>query len=411
MNPLTLLLAWRYALGSQHEKNIASMVKVCFLGILIGSFSLALVIAVMNGFEKVTHEKMQSIHAQIIMRSHGHNLDYEKVSHVLRNEFPEVAFFSPTSYQQVIIQPTDSDDITNLIALKSIDPAQESLVTTFDKKIIASASKDLSLKGTITDDTILIGQTLAKNLNLSSGDTINILFPDNEKTKSRKITLAISQATVGGIFTTGIDEFDAGLALCNHDFFNTLFPNDGVTQINIKLKPDAHEQVVITRLKERFQLEVYSWQCLYPALVAALKLEKYAMFLILALITLVASMNIISLLFMQITQKRGDIAILKAMGLSDGTISRIFLLMGMGITCCATLLGLALATLASWVLETYPFITLPDAYYVTHLPSKMEWHLLLIVFIVIMCLSFIATLFPAYRTRSINIAQILRFEA
>jgi lipoprotein-releasing system permease protein len=114
---------------------------------------------------------------------------------------------------------------------------------------------------------------------------------------------------------------------------------------------------------------------------------------------------------MHITQKRGDIAILKAMGMSDNALTTTFLLMGMSITCCATLVGLGLATLASWFLENYPFITLPDAYYVTHLPSKMEWHLLIIVFIVIMCLSFIATVFPAYRTRTINIANILRFEA
>ena len=411
MNSLTLLLAWRYALGSRQEKSIAIMVRICFLGILIGSFSLALVIAIMNGFEKVTHEKMQSIHAQIIMKSYHNSLNYQAISSVIHNEFPEVEAISPTSLHQVIIQPQNSDDITNLIALKAIDPHAEINVTTFNKKIMSAITHEKTLPATASNNLILIGQTLAKNLDLKPGDTINVLFTHEEQTTSRKISFNITQAIIGGIFNTGIDEFDSAMALCSFSFFNTMFPDTDITQINIKTKPHNDETKLIQRLKNRFKVDVYSWKDLYPALVAALKLEKYAMFFILALITLVASMNIISLLFMHITQKRGDIAILKAMGLSDNNISSIFLIMGMSISALATLLGLALATLASWILETYPFITLPDAYYVTHLPSKMEWHLLLIVFIVIMCLSFIATLFPAYRTRTINIAHILRFEA
>jgi len=410
MNTLPLLLAWRYALGSRHEKNISIMVKICFFGILIGSFSLALIMAIMNGFEKVTHEKMQGIHSQIIMRSHGDPLESEEIGKILTNEWPQVVHFSPTAIRQAIIQPEYSDDITNVVAIKAIDPGKESNITILDKKIIQSLHGDATLQGTVKENQILIGTTLAHQLDIHVGDTVNILFTNDQQASSRKITLGTRKAIVSGIFATGIDEFDMALAICSFSLFDSLFPDVGVTQINIKLKPNADENTTIAQLKERFGLEVYSWKELYPALVAALKLEKYAMFLILALITLVASMNIISLLFMHITQKRGDIALLKSMGLSDRRISAIFIIMGMSIACCAAIAGLALASVASWLLETYPFITLPDAYYVSHLPAKMEWHLIGIVLIVIIFLSLISSWFPAHRTKKINIAEILRFE-
>ncbi|PKN03572.1 hypothetical protein CVU75_01490, partial [Candidatus Dependentiae bacterium HGW-Dependentiae-1] len=117
------------------------------------------------------------------------------------------------------------------------------------------------------------------------------------------------------------------------------------------------------------------------------------------------------LLFMQITQKRGDIAIMKAMGMPDGDITTLFVWLGMSISLVATVLGLALASIVSWFLEHYPFITLPDVYFVTHLPARMEWSLLAQVFVVIMIISFFATWFPAQKTRTINIADVLRFEA
>jgi len=411
MNTFPLFLAWRYALGARHEKNISIMVKICFFGILIGSFSLALIMAIMNGFEKATHEKMQGIHSQIIMRSQGNPLESDAIEAILTKEFPQVQAFSPTSLRQAIIQKEHSDDITNVVALKAIEPEKEAQITILDKKIKESITKDRSLKGSVYQNSILIGSSLAKHLDVEVGQTINVLFTQDEQSRSQRITIGKTKAIIGGIFSTGIDEFDVGLVLCSLSFFDSIFPDAGITQINIKLTPNADEEKTIEQLKKRFGLEVFSWKELYPALVAALKLEKYAMFLILALITLVASMNIISLLFMQITQKRGDIALLKSMGLSDRNISYVFLMMGMSITCCATLLGLALATFTSWLLETHPFISLPDAYYVTHLPAKMEWHLLGIVFLVIICISLISTWFPASRSSKLNIADILRFEA
>ena len=408
MNTLSYLIARRYLRGVHHEKSIAQMASICFLGILIGSFSLALVMAVMNGFEKVTHEKFQGIHAQVIIRSHGDQLNVEELSAVLQHEFPDIAATSSSTYKQVIIQHVRSKDISNVVMLKGIEPQREEHVSALATYIKKSLS-DKSLPAMIHDNYIVVGEKLAQALEVAPGDPVTLLFT-NEQSSSRKLTLHQTKAVIGGTFASGIDEFDQGLIICSMDFLTQNFPDTGPTHIYAKLKPHANEHAIIQKLQQRLGLEVYSWKDLYPALVSALTLEKYVMFFILALITLVASMNIISLLFMQIIQKQGDVAILQAMGLASTHIRYIFLFMGLQLTFFATTLGLALATLTSWILERFQCIKLPDAYYVTHLPAKMEWQLLIFVFLVIMALSFGATWFSTRRVRSINIAEVLRFD-
>ena len=417
MRKLPLFLAWRYLKGTYKEKSISTMVIISFLGICIGSFALALIASVMNGFEKITHEKMQSIHPQIIMHAHGQELNYAKIATIMKKEFPEVAYFSPNAIKQVIAK-SDTQDDYNIAVLKAVDPIKETQVCNIESKIIKSITNKKTIESATRNNTILIGAKLAENLDITIGDTIPLFFSKNDKITRKRIRLDQKDAVVGGLFKTGIEEFDNGLIISSLKFFNTIFEDafesTGITHLSVTLKPqysnNARETQTIKKLKERFSVEVHSWKELYPALVEALKLEKYAMFLILALITLVASMNIISLLFMQITQKRGDIAILKAMGLAHKKVSQIFLFLGMSISIIGSIIGLILAFIAGWILETYPFIKLPEAYYVTHLPAKMEWQIFATVFIVVMLLSFISTWLPARRTRKINISEVLRFE-
>jgi len=409
VNKLIFMLAWRYLIGTKNENNISTMVLVCFLGILIGSFSLAIVASVMNGFEQVTHKKIQSIHPQIIINSNNQKLMFEKISSVLKKEFPSIQAISPSIQKQAIIKG-DDDDEYNILAIKGIAPLTENSVSNIEKKIISSISKEKKLSAILKNNKILIGERLAKSFEVVPGEKISLLFSKEDNIKKRKIKMEEKDVTIGGIFKTGIDDFDSNLIICSLSLTEKLFPESGITQINLKLKTNCDEYKVVKQLKDRLKIDVYSWKELYPALVQALKLEKYAMFFILAIITLVASMNIISLLFMQITQKRPDIAILKAIGLSHKKISRIFLYLGMTVSLIGASAGLMLAFIVGHLLEKYPFIKLPDAYYVTHLPSKMEWQIFVAVFAVVIVLSLVSIWIPTRKTRSINIANVLRFE-
>ncbi len=409
MNSIALWLAWRSLLASSYQKSISPMVIVCFSSIFIGAFSLALVTAIMNGFEIATHEKMQGIHAQVIIRGYGESLNIGALKEVLKNEFPQIKAFSPSTTRYALVQTAETEGAPSVIMLKAIDPKHEQQISILPKKIITQLPQT-HFEKLIIDNQVVIGKRLAENLEVSVGDTIELLFTPEEQPRGRKITLDTKDAIVSGIFDTGIEEFDSNLVVSSFDFLDQLFPDAGVEQINIKLKAGSNETAIVQTLRDRLNLEVYSWKELYPALVSALALEKYVAFFILALITLVASMNIISLLFMQITQKRPDIAILKTMGMSNNSITNIFLFFGLIISTVASLAGLCCAWIASWFLEQYPFIELPDVYYVTHLPVKMEWNILIAVFIVVMLLGFVATWFPARKTRSINIAETLRYE-
>lgn len=410
MNKLSLLITWRYLLGARTEKNISIMVLICFLGIFIGAFALALVASIMNGFERATHQKLRSIHAQIIMRSLGNELDADKISEVLKSEFPEVQSFSPGSYKQIIIQKPGSQEITNAVVLKAIDPAMEEKTSSISDKIIQGTGNTKSLTALVHDDQIVIGKKLAETLGLKIGDPVDLLYISQDQIKSRKITLSKKDVLVSGIFSTGIEEFDSNLVLGSFSLMNNLFDQLGINQFNIQLKPNVSEQETITKLKRRFGLDVFSWKELYPALVAALQLEKYAMFFILALITLVASMNIISLIFMQIIQKRPDIAIFQAMGMHNADIIKLFMLIGIGLSAIAATAGLIAAYIVGLVLEKYPFITLPDTYYVSHLPVQMEWYIFALVLALIICMSILATWIPARNIRSVDAAHVLRFE-
>jgi lipoprotein-releasing system permease protein len=410
MNYSKWLIAWRYLKGSGKERSISIMVKICFLGIFIGACSLALVMAIMEGFEQATHEKMQGIHAQLIMKSNGNLLDAHSIEPILKKEFPEIAGYSSQSIGQTIVSAQENNDLANVVMIKAIDPIQETLTSSIASKVIQKTPGQ-DFTSMIHDNYILIGCQTAATLNLSVGNILELIYVTNQTAHKKSINLEKTDAIVGGIFKTGIEEFDSGLIFCSQELFKHMFNQEAVDQIALKLRPDINEEQTIEKLKSRFKLEVFSWKDLYPALVSALKLEKYVMFIILALITLVASMNMISLLFMHIIQKRGDIAILKTMGMQNGQVSAIFFIMGIIIASIASVCGLAAAWIIGILLQRYPLITLPDAYYVTYIPVHLDIRIFALIFVVIMLMSVVATWLPIRKIKNINIADVLRFEA
>lgn len=401
-------MASRYLLGSTYEKSLSMMIIITFISIFIGSFSLALTTAVMNGFEKAIHEKMQNIHPQVTIYSAGSPLKTSAIDSVIKKEFPTILATSPQSIGHVIIPPCDQDEDGSPIVtlLKGINPDCEKKVSAIEKKMLHHQS----LTDAVYGNHVAIGKELARRLSLSPGNTITLLYFEEPDSVHNKISTHKTRAVVGGLFDTGIDEFDTGLVLCSHNFFNQIFPNQGISQIGILCTPQTNLSELVASLKKRLGLDVYTWQELYPALVSALALEKYTMFFILLLITLVASMNIISLISMIIAQKRADIAILQAMGVSQHVIVSIFMTIGGIITGIAAALGIMAAWIASYLLERYPVIPLPQVYYISHVPAHMEWNIAITVFLVVMAVTILATWFSAQRVKSIDIARTLRFE-
>ncbi len=410
MNSFSLKLALRYLRGAKGKRSVSTMVGVSFIGILIGSFSLMLTLAIMQGFEVTTYEKLQSIHAQVMIKAFGNPINMKSLTQVLKNEFPEVKAFAPNVTQQVIIKNPNTEDISTVVAIKGINPKLQRNVNNLEQKISPIDEKKGILPEIIHSNHILIGEKLAESLGIDIGDTITMLFAPDEP-RRKKINLIQKEGIVGGFFKTGIEEFDAHLIFGDLDFVHTLFPDAGVTHVQVKIDPQFDENDAIFKLRKRLQIEVYSWKDLYPALVSALKLEKYVMFIILALITLIASMNIISLIFMQINQKKADIAILTSMGMHPLSIQAIFMTMGCMIAGIASFMGILLALVACCLLQKYPFITLPDAYFVTHVPIAWHWYMPMAIFLLAMLLSILAIWIPLRRTEHISITEVLRYSS
>ncbi len=407
MNRFPLLLAFRYLFGAQQKKSISTMIIISSLAIFIGSFSLMLTLAIMHGFDVVTCERLQSIHSQIIIRTFDDPINMGALEAVLKKEFPEIASFSPTVMQQVIIQNPHTNDISTVVTIKGVDPLTGWSVNSLAQKIYPKWNQS-NCKNLFDNKKIIIGKRLAESLDISIGDIVTLLFAPGE-TRKKRINLNEAKVTIGGYFSTGIEDFDMGLIFGSLELVHDLFPESGISHVQIKLREGIDEKMIIQKLRNRLDMQVYSWKDLYPALVSALKLEKYVMFVILLLISLIASMNIISLIFMQIHQKRSDIAILRAYGMRADDIRIIFIYMGCFVSFFSCTLGIICAIICSLFLKKYPFITLPDAYFVTHLPVHLEPIHIITVFCCCMILSFIGIWIPLRRTEEIDIAQVLRY--
>lgn len=383
------------------------MILISFLSILIGSYGLMLTLAIMNGFEVATCAQLQNIHAEVIIRAFGNPINITTLKPVLEEEFPEICAFSPYSQGQILIQNPHTNDISTIVGIQGIEATSHVKVNNLKNKLVWKKSESTSLAQTIQEDAILIGQKLADELGITVGDKV-VLFFSPEEPRGKKIHLLSKEVTVGGLFNIGIEDFDTGLIFSSLSLFHKLFPETGITHIQLKFCPQVDELELIKRLQNRLKLEVYSWKELYPALVSTLKLEKYAMLCILGLISFIAAMNIISLIFMLIYQRRIDIAILQVMGMPSNEVQSIFFRMGFAVAASASACGVGLALATASLLQKYPFISLPDTYIISHLPVAWEWYMPFTIFIVTLLITLPAILIPLSRIEKRDIAQILK---
>lgn len=412
MTKLPFLIAWRLLRTSSYERSISTMIKLCFWGICISTFALALIASVMIGIEEVTHQKIQGIHADLIIRATGgQGLNYPKIKAIIAQEFSSiVAATSPSDFHHTLVTRKNSDNELPTVAfVTSIDPCSIQQVSSLATSIIDP--KAASLTDVVTKNHVLLGKGLAAAIGAQRGDSIELLVPTQE-TEERSVSLEKIAAIVGGIFATGIDEFDMNGIFASEQFVHsTLAPDAQTTDISIKLQPGVDQHQAQKELAHRLApLTVLGWYDLYPALVSALTLEKYAMLLILLLIVLIASMNTISLLFMYVTHKRRTIAVLYSLGMSQQEIIASFMFIGIGITVGATIVGLLAAVGVGFLIDHFQLISLPDIYYTSYVPAHMSFTILLSVFCAALVLSILATWYPTRQIRTLDISQILKFE-
>ena len=268
---------------------------------------------------------------------------------------------------------------------------------------------------------IILGAELAKYLGTFMGDKITIISPQVNSTPAG-IVPRMRRFTVVGIFKVGMYEYDRNMALIHIDDAAKLFRlESAVSGLRIKLDDVFNAPKITQTLSSQLSDEylVSDWTMAHENFFKAIKTEKMVMFIILLLIVAVAAFNIVSTLVMVVTDKRGDIAILKTQGLTSGSVMGIFMVLGTIIGVVGTILGaiggILLALNAGHIVsdleKLFKTRFLPaDVYYISDLPSKLIWSDVYMIAGVAFVLSLLATIYPAWQASKINPAEVLRYE-
>lgn len=400
-------LAYRYLRNKRQHASIHVMINICFIGILVATCALALVLSIMTGFEQATYKKMQSIYPDLIIDGNGETFDKEMIDPALQHFSSSIQTYAIESINHALLSTIDQENSPSMIILRGIDPEKEQLVSNLPAKIIDR--KGSLLSDTVAQNGVLIGCKLAENLQIHRDDVVYILYATHKKQKNLKIQFQQYPVIINGIFKTGIEDFDASLVYCHQDVTRDIFPDSDITHIHLKLHNIHQEKKVAQDLSNYFNGSIYSWKDLYPTLLSALKLEKWAMFFILILIVFVASMNIISLIFMYVTQKQKDIIILLSVGMNKKNIRNVFLCISILIALPASIMGLSLAWTIGTLLQYFPCIKLPDNIYDTeYLPIQLELHIFGIILLLSVFISLMASMYATRNLGKVKMVELLK---
>ena len=406
----SLLLALRFLQGAAYERTLSTMIRICFFSIMLGTGSLTLIASIMKGFESATHKKLQGVHSDLVISTDDGSIDYPKLTELIAKDYSHtIRASSPSSVHHIMLQAETSTGRdpyrtieTTICLLKSIDPHLEPLVSSLGTMITASSGIPFE---NLIDDTVFIGKTLASRMNVEIGSPLTLLYQPDETNNSTQLKKKL--VTVVGLYNTGIHDYDDQIVIASHKLVNQLY-SERITHVALSLHEDVNIPQLKQELTDKLKLDVYSWKDLYPSLVSALTLEKYAMWIILLLVTLVASLTIVSLLFMYTTHKRTDIALLKSMGMEDHQLRHMLLWIASLVTFCATTCGIILAACGTWLLNAYPFISLPDVYFVSKLPATLTLSIVLAVYAVALFVSLCAGMFPNSAMKTMRVASTLK---
>lgn len=441
----------RYIRSKKRQKFISIITLLSIIGIMVGVMALIIVLSVMTGFEDDLRGKILGTNAHIVvLKFSGGITHYNKLEHFLKygmeesikkqseennsnkenllNRFTQEISYddklnlakqiigvTPFIYSQAML--SSHENVTGIV-LRGIDPTTVTQVTDLSKTLLQGSISQLTdiykdPESNAKIGGIIIGKELARNLGVVYGDTVNIISPLGMMTPLGMIP-RMKKFKVVGIFSTGMYEYDSGLAyLSLKDAQQFLDLGNDVTGLEIKIKDIFKAREVARLIQNELGFPYYarSWEDTNRNLFTALKLEKTVMFIILILIIMVGALGIVSSLIMVVVEKTKDIAILKALGATDKSIMKIFVYQGLFIGLIGTGLGMLFGYVTCLLLKQYHFISLPkDVYYIDTLPVTMKPEIFVIVAIATIIVSFLATIYPSYKASKLPPAETLRYE-
>ncbi|MCH7896430.1 MAG: lipoprotein-releasing ABC transporter permease subunit [candidate division NC10 bacterium] len=411
-----ILIGLRYLKSKRREAVISLITLISSGGVALGVMALIVVLSVMSGFEKDLRDKILGTNAHVVLLRFGEGgiTDVDKLLPRI-TPLPHVAAAAPFTLHQVML--TSRHGVMGAV-LRGIDPEREGQVTDLARNMKKGSLDALSRDG----EGIILGKSLAASLGISVGDPVNVVSPVGGGVTPLGMAPRVKQFTVVGVFEAGMYEYDAGLAYIPIPAAQTFFRmGKSVTGVEIKLDDIYQAPQVAGQMQEELRFPFYTrtWMEMNKNLFSALKLEKTVMFIILVMIVLVAAFGVVSTLTMLVMEKTREIAILKSMGATAAGIMRIFILDGVVIGAVGTLVGLLgglvvtknLDRIVSFVERVFGIDAFPgDVYFLDKLPHQINAPDVVVVVIVSLIISFLATLYPSWQASRLNPVDALRYE-
>lgn len=414
--PYELFIGLRYTRAKRSNHFISFISMTSMIGIALGVAALIVVLSVMNGFQHELRSRILGVASHLQISGVNNTLtDWPRVA-ALAAEHPEVHASAPYIAAQGLLSFGQAVQGT---LVRGVLPEREDQVAEIGASMKAGAFSALQSG----DFGIVLGADLARMLGVGVGDKVVVMAPQGQFTPTGMMP-RLKQFHVVGIFQVGMYEYDAALALIHLDDAAKLYRmGDAVTGLRLKLDDLYRAPQVSAMLARQINAHgdfyISDWTEQHANFFRAVQMEKRVMFIILTLIVAVAAFNIVSTLVMAVTDKRSDIAILRTLGASPRSIMQIFIVQGALIGVIGTLIGVAGGVLLALNIETVvPMIERllgmqflsKEVYYISDLPSRLEWGDVGVITTVALVLSLLATLYPSWRASKTNPAEALRYE-
>lgn len=412
---LEFLIAFRYLKSKRKEGFISITAIFSFVGIMIGVATLIVVMSVMNGFRYELVNRILGVNSHLTIYSRNSQIhDYQLLIDQVK-KIPDVKYVNPIVESPAMLssRAKNSGGLVKAVKLEDLK----------NKKLISGNITGGDIERMSERNSVLVGSAVAQSMNLRVGDPLKVISAETAETIVGAIP-RIKTYQVAGVFESGLYEYDSTTVFLNFDMAQVHFRfPDSASGIEIFVqdptKLDDVKQEIFRILPNYPDLYAVDWQQSNAGFIDALKVESTVMFLILTLIILVAAFNIISSMIMLVNDKNKNIALLRTLGMTKGGIMRIFLICGSSIGFVGTFLGFLIGVVFSsninniklW-LESMTDVTLfnPAIYFLSTLPAKVFASDVILIVGMALVISFLATLYPAYKASKANPAEILRYE-